>query len=84
MAKELLTTPIPSTAQATQFELSTFCLDFVGNTVTVQITFYNFPGTRLQATVYTGSFADFGIDAQVESNLRTKIKNRLINLGAIN
>lgn len=84
MAKEVLTTPIPATAQATKFELAAFNLDFIGQNVAVQVTFYNMNNLVLETRAFVGTFAEFGIDVTTETNIRTKIRNRLIALNGIN
>jgi len=84
MAQETLTTPIPTTAQATKFELALFNLDFVDQTVMVQVTFYNIDNRVLETKSFSGTFVQFGIDSTTESNIRTKIRNRLLAVNGIN
>ena len=84
MAKEPLTTPIPSLAQATQFELSTLRIDFDLGTIVIEVIYYNVQNQPVKTEAFSGAFSAFTFNTGDEISLRTKVKVRLQQVGAIN
>ena len=84
MARVALTTTIPSTSGATQYELLDFGVNFVTNTVRATVVLYNADGRAVETFNTVGSANDFGLNPGTLTSLSAKAIARLKVLNRIN